>query len=332
VAIWLSAVIARPMVRLQEAAKRVASGDVQAQLQMYSSIREVQDLTLHLERMRQELVGTNLRLTREIHEHQASEQKNLALERRLLHRERIAAIGTLAGGVAHEFNNIMTPILLYSQLALEEVPADSALAKDLRRVIAAAHRARSLVTRILTFSREMDLQQPEVFALRAPVEEALALLREIVPANIEIVFSAPQQALLVRGDASLIHQVVINLGTNAYQAMGRNGGKLGVKLAAVDEGPEGQVPPGCYQLLEVSDTGHGMDQLVLAHIFEPFFTTREVGEGTGLGLAVVHGIVSSMGGAITVRSRPGHGTTFSVYLPATSAQPQAATAAAGIGA
>jgi signal transduction histidine kinase len=332
VAFWLSWMIARPMVRLQEAAQRVAGGDTQAQLHISSSIREVQELNFHLEHMRGELVGTSERLSREIREREASEEKRLDLERRLQHRERIATIGTLAGGVAHEFNNIMTPILLYSQLALEEVPGDSALAKDLTRVIAAAHRARSLVTRILTFSREMDSHQPKVFPLRAPVEEALTLLREIVPVNIEIVFTAPPDALLVRGDASLVHQVVINLCTNAYKAMGRNGGKLGVKLAAVDEPPDGQVAPGCYHLLEVSDTGHGMDQLVLAHIFEPFFTTREVGEGTGLGLAVVHGIVSSMGGAITVRSRPGQGTTFSVYLPATITQPQAAAAAAGIGA
>ena len=332
VAVWLSWMIARPMVRLQEAAQRVAGGDTQAQLHISSSIREVQELNFHLEHMRCELVGTSERLSREIREREVSEEKRLELERRLQHRERIATIGTLAGGVAHEFNNIMTPILLYSQLALEEVPADGALAKDLTRVIAAAHRARSLVTRILTFSRELDTQQPQVFPLRAPVEEALALLREIVPANIEILLSAPPEPLLVRGDASLMHQVVINLGTNAYKAMGRSGGKLGVKLLAVDQPPDGQAAPGCYHLLEVSDTGHGMDQLVLAHIFEPFFTTREVGEGTGLGLAVVHGIVTSMGGAITVRSRPGHGTTFSVYLPATSAQPQAAAAAAGIGA
>ena len=332
VAVWLSWMIARPMVRLQEAAQRVASGDTQAQLHIKSSIREVQELNFHLEHMRRELVGTTERLSREIREREVSEEKRLDLERRLQHRERIATIGTLAGGVAHEFNNIMTPILLYTQLALEEVPADSALGKDLTRVIAAAHRARSLVTRILTFSREMDSHQPKVFPLRAPVEEALTLLREIVPVNIEIVFTAPPEALLVRGDASLVHQVVINLCTNAYKAMGRNGGKLGVKLAAVDDPSDGQLAPGCYHLLEVSDTGHGMDQSVLAHIFEPFFTTREVGEGTGLGLAVVHGIVSSMRGAITVRSRPGHGTTFSVYLPATSAQPQAAAAAAGIGA
>jgi signal transduction histidine kinase len=322
VAVWLSWVIARPMVRLQEAAQRVASGDTDAQLHVGSSIREVQELNYHLEHMRRELVGTNVRLSQEIREREVSEQKRLDLERRLLHRERIATIGTLAGGVAHEFNNIMTPILLYSQLALEGVPADSALAKDLTRVIAAAHRARTLVTRILTFSREMDSQQPTVFPLRAPVEEALALLREIVPVNIEIVFNAPAKALPVLGDASLVHQVVINLCTNAYEAMRRTGGRLAVTLAAVENPPESQVAPGCYHVLEVSDTGHGIEPAVLAHVFEPFFTTREVGEGTGLGLSVVHGIVRSMGGVITVHSEVGRGATFRVYLPVPTVQQQ----------
>jgi signal transduction histidine kinase len=146
------------------------------------------------------------------------------------------------------------------------------------------------------------------------VEEALALLREIVPANIEIVLVAPDEAMPVLGDASLVHQVVINLCTNAYEAMRSSGGKLMVRLGSAEAPADSQLPPGRYHLLEVSDTGHGMEPAVLAHIFEPFFTTREVGEGTGLGLAVVHGIVSSMGGAITVRSRPGCGTTFAVYL------------------
>jgi len=322
VAVWLSWVIARPMVRLQEAAQRVASGDTDTQLHVRSSIREVQELNYHLEHMRRELVGTNVRLSQEIREREVSEQKRLDLERRLLHRERIATIGTLAGGVAHEFNNIMTPILLYSQLALDGVPPDSALAKDLARVIAAAHRARTLVTRILTFSREMDSQQPTVFPLRAPVEEALALLREIVPANIEIVLNAPAEALPVLGDASLVHQVVINLCTNACEAMRRSGGRLAVTLAAVENPPESQVAPGCYHVLEVSDTGHGIEPAVLAHVFEPFFTTREVGEGTGLGLSVVHGIVRSMGGVITVHSEVGRGATFHVYLPAPSVQQQ----------
>lgn len=319
VAAWLSWVIARPMVRLQRAAQRVASGDTHAQLDVASSIREVRELNYHLEHMRRELVGANERLSLEIREREVSEQKRLDLERQLLHRERIATIGTLAGGVAHEFNNIMTPILLYSQLALDDVPAGGELADYLKRVIASAHRARSLVMRILTFSRGMDLQQPAVFLLRAPVEEALALLREIVPANIDIVFSAPLEAMPVLGDASLVHQVVINLGTNAYEAMRGAGGKLAVTLSVADDPPDTHVEPGRYHLLEVSDTGHGMDPAVLAHIFEPFFTTREVGEGTGLGLSVVHGIVTSMGGAITVRSRPGCGTTFAVYLPAAKA-------------
>ena len=333
VAAWLSWAIARPMVRLQQAAQRVARGDPHAQLDVGSSIREVQEFNYHLEHMRRELVGANERLSLEMREREVSEQKRLDLERRLLHRERIATIGTLAGGVAHEFNNIMTPILLYSQLALEEVPAGGELAEYLKRVIDAAHRARTLVMRILTFSREMDLQEPKVFPLRAPVEEALALLRAIVPANIEILFSAREEAMPVLGDASLVHQMVINLGTNAYQSMRDNGGKLAVILRASEKPPDSQVEPGRYHLLEVSDTGHGMEAAVLEHIFEPFFTTQEVGEGTGLGLSVVHGIVTSMGGFITVRSRPGCGTTVAVYLPAASAgQRQEPARAAGAGA
>jgi len=266
--------------------------------------------------MRQELVGTNDRLESEMREREVSEQKRLDLERRLLHRERIATIGTLAGGVAHEFNNIMTPILLYSQVALADTPGDSALARDLTRIVVAAHRARSLVTRILTFSREMDLPPATVFSLRPTVEEALTLLRAIVPANVEIAFHPSGDGLPVLGDPSLVHQVVINLCTNGYQAMRRSGGRLAVSLCAVENPAEIQIDPGRYTLLEVSDTGHGVDPAVIAHIFEPFFTTRDVGDGTGLGLSVVHGIVTSMGGVITVESVVGRGTTFRVYLPA----------------
>jgi signal transduction histidine kinase len=321
VAVWLSAVIARPMVRLQEAAKRVASGDFRVQLTTSSSIREVQELNHHLEHMRQKLVGTNERLEREMNEREVSEAKRLDLERRLLHRERIATIGTLAGGIAHEFNNIMTPILLYSQVALQDVPAGSALAADLTRIVAAAHRARSLVNGILTFSREMDLQQAAVFAPRPTIEEALGLLRAIVPANIEITFEAGPDEMPVVGDPSLLHQVVLNLCTNAYQAMSPSGGRIALKLGAVSNPPKSQVNPGQYVLLEVSDTGHGMDESVLAHIFDPFFTTRDVGEGTGLGLSIVHGIITSMGGVITVESAVGTGTMVQIYLPAAAGQP-----------
>ena len=319
ISIWLSSVIAKPMIRLQEAAKRVAGGDVHTRLNMSSSIREVQELNHHLESMRQELVGTNDRLETEIRERAVSERKRLDLERRLLHRERIATIGTLAGGVAHEFNNILTPILLYSQLALNDTAPDSPRARDLGRIVSAAHRARSLIKRILTFSREMDSLDISAFSLRSTVEEALALMRAVVPANVEIVLEAPSQEIRVSGDPSLVHQVIINLCTNAYQAMRQTGGRIVVRLRRIEELPaDVQAELGPAALLEVSDTGHGIDPTVIAHVFEPFFTTREVGEGTGLGLSVVHGIVTSMGGTITVESTWGKGATFKVYLPLTA--------------
>ncbi|HEV7448063.1 MAG TPA: ATP-binding protein [Steroidobacteraceae bacterium] len=286
-------------------------------------------VALWLSVMRQKLVGTNERLEREMQEREVSEAKRLDLERRLLHRERIATIGTLAGGIAHEFNNIMTPILLYSQVALQDAPAGGALAADLTRIVAAAHRARSLVNGILTFSREMDLQQAAVFALRPTIEEALGLLRAIVPANIEITFEAEPDEVPVVGDPSLLHQVVINLCTNAYQAMSPSGGRIALKLGALRNPPKSQITPGHYVVLEVSDTGHGMDESVLAHIFDPFFTTRDVGEGTGLGLSIVHGIVTSMGGVVTVESIVGTGTLVQIYLPAAAARLDRDTLSAG---
>jgi signal transduction histidine kinase len=317
--IWLSAVLARPMVRLQEAAKRVAGGDVHASLTMSSSIREVQNLNHHLESMRRALVGANERLASEIRDREVSERKGLDLERQLLHRERIATIGTLAGGVAHEFNNILTPILLYSQLVLKDTPADSPRAGNLERIVAAAHRARTLINRILTFSRDIDSHGVTVFSLRPTVEEALALLRAIVPANVEIVLDSQEQEMPLSGDPSLVHQVVINLATNAYQAMRRTGGRLLIRLRSV-QAPQTHVESGPAAMLEVGDTGHGIEPGVIAHVFEPFFTTRDVGEGTGLGLSVVHGIVTSMGGTITVESAIGHGTTFRVYFPLAAAR------------
>jgi signal transduction histidine kinase len=329
ISIWLSSVIAKPMIRLQEAAKRVAGGDVHTHLNMSSSIREVQELNHHLESMRQKLVGTNERLETEIKERASSERKRLDLERRLLHRERIATIGTLAGGVAHEFNNILTPILLYSQLALNDAAPDSPRARDLGRIVSAAHRARSLIKRILTFSREMDSLDISAFSLRSTVEEALALMRAIVPANVEIVLEAPTEEIRVSGDPSLVHQVIINLVTNAYQAMRQTGGRIVVRLRRSEALlVDGQVESVPAALLEVIDTGHGIDPTVIAHIFEPFFTTREVGEGTGLGLSVVHGIVTSMGGTITVESTWGTGATFKVYLPLTAVATASLEAAA----
>jgi signal transduction histidine kinase len=328
-AIWLSVTITRPMLRLQQAAERIARGDSATTLQMSSSLSEVQELNRHLESMRQKLVGTNQQLQREIEERQALELEHLELERRMLHRERIVTIGTLAGGIAHELNNIMTPILLYSQLVLKELPDDSAVAEDLRRVVRSAHRARSLVSRVLTFSRTIRSQEQSVLSLRPILDEALLLLRAIVPANVDIVDLSVGEPPTVRGDSGQVHQVLMALSTNAYQSMRRSGGVLSLKIQNVGDPGDQNVPPGRYAMLQVRDSGHGMEPSVMAHIFEPFFTTREVGDGTGLGLSVVHGIVTSMGGIISVESVVGQGTTFSVYFPQAQITAESTAEAAG---
>jgi signal transduction histidine kinase len=223
-------------------------------------------------------------------------------------------VGTLAGGIAHEFNNIMTPVLLYAQDALDESRPDGPFAEDLRRVIASAHRARSLVNRILSFSRDIDAEPQCTVRLGVVVDEVLTLLRALVPSNIEIVRSGGDDALIV-GDPGLINQLIMNLCTNAFQAMQVSGGVLTVTLSEEHASSDARVESGYHVVLEVLDTGQGMDEETRERIFDPFFTTREVGAGTGLGLSVVHGIATSMKATITVDSKLGGGTKFRVYFP-----------------
>ena len=314
-AIWLAARIAKPMIDLQKAARRIASGNFDAHLSAQSTIHEVQELARDLESMRSELVGTNERLSREVVERGMAEAERRALEERLRHSERVATVGTLAGGVAHEFNNIMTPILLYAQTALEEIPPENPAAADLKRVIAAAHRARALVNRILAFSRDFQSGPNTLVRIGPVVEEVMALLRAIVPANIEITVDPGRDHPPILGDPSLVHQLVMNLCTNAYQAMRATGGVLTVRVTRERHASDERVPRGDYVVLDVADTGHGMDERTRSRIFEPFFTTRDVGEGTGLGLSVAHGIVTSMGASILVDSEAGRGARFRVYFP-----------------
>jgi signal transduction histidine kinase len=302
------------MTHLTEGARRIAEGEVNSRLEFASSIYEVKELARHLESMRRELVGTNERLSGEILQRAAGEAERSSLEQRLRHRERIVTVGTLAGGIAHEFNNIMTPVLLYAQDGLDVVPPDEPLAEDLRRVIAAAHRARSLVNRVLTFSRDIDAEPQCTVRLGVVVDEVLTLLRALVPSNIEIVRCGADEAQIV-GDPGLVHQLIMNLCTNAYQAMQENGGVLTVTLSQEHASNDARVEPGDHVVLEVLDTGQGMDEETRERIFDPFFSTREVGAGTGLGLSVVHGIATSMKATITVDSKPGKGAKFRVYFP-----------------
>lgn len=262
-----------------------------------------------------QLAEVNKRLAREIEEREK-------VERALRQAQKVEALGTLASGVAHDFNNILAAMISHVELALPEAASGTPLHDHLIGIYDAGLRAADLVRRILTFTRgEETTRQP--IPVAATVREALKLLRATLPASIEIRDEISMDGPVLMADATELHQVVINLGSNAGQAMRAKGGVLTVGLSSLEVAECGHsVPadlrPGPYLALMVNDTGHGIDPNIRDRIFEPYFTTREVGEGTGLGLATVHGIVKGCGGGITVASEPGKGTTFKVYLPQAS--------------
>ena len=256
----------------------------------------------------------------DITENKRAEQERASLEAQLRQAHKLEAIGTLAGGVAHDFNNILTVILAYNDLA----DMDTATSEELRQyhgqVRQAGHRARDLVRQILAFGRPSKNERKPL-RLQPIIKEALKLLRSTLPATIEMDLHIDDKAPLALADATQIHQVLVNLCTNASHAMQGKPGRLAVSFESwlVDPGFGRSVPdldPGPYSRLTVRDTGEGIDPETLKHIFEPFFTTKSPGEGTGLGLAVVQGIVREHEGAIAVHSRPGVGTTFEIYFPA----------------
>jgi signal transduction histidine kinase len=282
-----------------------------------SGITELRELGTDLERMRSELVGVNEELVAKIKERDESEARRLALEERLRRRQRLETVGTLAGGVAHEFNNALVPIILFTESALHEIPADSRAREDLDSVMRAARRARDIVQKVLTFSRQLGTEERQALHLDSAVEEAVGLFRALVPANIEVARDIEDACRPVLADSNLIVQLVMNLCTNAYQAMRPAGGRMvvGLRTLSVALGSTLRALPGQYTELYVSDTGHGMDAATIERIFEPFFTTREVGEGSGLGLAVVHGIAEGFGATMLVESTKDTGTTFRVLFP-----------------
>jgi PAS domain S-box-containing protein len=242
------------------------------------------------------------------------------IEEHLQQGQKMEAIGQLAGGIAHDFNNILGCIVGYTELASMEPSVNERARENLEEVLKASLRAKELVRQILTFSRQ-EKQERKPIKLESVVSEALKLLRSSLPSTIEIRTDIAEELPLILADGTQIHQIVMNLGTNAAFAMRRRGGYLRIKLSAINiDGPVVQAHPdlseGPYLSLSISDTGCGMDKETVRRIFEPFFTTKAPGEGTGLGLSVVHGIMKAHEGAITVYSEPENGTTFHLFFRA----------------
>jgi CheY-like chemotaxis protein len=253
----------------------------------------------------------------------------MQFEDKLRQSQKMEAIGTLAGGIAHDFNNILSAIIGYAELALLDAEKKSPLYHDLQGVLQAGSRAKDLVKQILTFSRQV-LQECKPIQIKPIAKEVLKFLRASLPTTIEIQQDIRSDARIM-ADPTQIHQVVMNLCTNAEHAMREKGGLLEVKLVDVilrsdfiNNHPE--LKPGTYLELTVSDTGHGISAHILNRIFDPFFTTKKTGEGTGMGLSVVHGIVRSCGGAITATSEPGKGSIIKAYFPVIDRQIEPETA------
>jgi len=241
------------------------------------------------------------------------------MEAQLRHAQKMEALGTLAAGIAHDFNNILAAILGYTELVQIDIPRDQPHWFLLQRVLTASLRAKALVQQILAFSRSTPVAWIPV-SLTAVLRETLPFLRALLPSTIEMEDHITPEATLVLANATQIQQIIMNLGANAGDAMGDTGGRLAIHLEVVEvDGAFAAIHPtlraGPYVRLRVRDSGPGIPPDVLARIFEPFFTTKEVGQGTGLGLSVVHGIVEAHGGAILVESPLGQGTTFMLYLP-----------------
>jgi signal transduction histidine kinase len=310
IAVILSYRLSRPIHRLRNVSRAIASGDYGQALNVSTGIRELHELATDLEDMRRELVGVNNRLQTKIREKEISDGRREELQRQLRHRQRLETVGTLASGIAHEINNVLVPIILFTDTVLRDPALSSAARADLERVLGAARRAKDVVKKILTFSRELDEAKLALIDLRGVVTEGLNLFSALARPSVEIRTAIDEAIPLVKADATLALHLVINLCTNAYQAMEGTEGVLTVGLRYQEKAAEGP----CVEFW-VSDTGHGMDPVTVERIFEPFFTTRSVGQGTGLGLSVVHGIVESFGASIAVETEIGAGSTFRILFP-----------------
>jgi two-component system cell cycle sensor histidine kinase/response regulator CckA len=256
---------------------------------------------------------------RDITEQSVMEAERQNYEARLQQIQKMEALGTLAGGIAHDFNNILVAVIGYAELGLGSLAKESPLYRNLQQILQAGVRARDLVNQILTFSRQ-EKREPKPLHIGHLVKEALEMLRSTLPSTIEITQQLSSGVEYVMADPTQIHQIIINLCTNAAQAMEEEGGQLTIQLAqadltARDVSTHPDMQPGSYVKLSVQDTGKGIAPDIIGKIFHPYFTTKDKGKGTGLGLAMVHGIIKSYGGFIDVKSRPGKWTVFHVYIP-----------------
>lgn len=318
--VLLSARMTRPLKALQNASRNIAKGRYSDQLHVDSNLTEIRELASDLESMRSELVGMNASLQQEITEKEAADKLREVLESKLRQSQKLETVGVMAGGIAHEFNNILVPIFLYTEQALLDLSPDNPVRQQLERVLKSANRAKSVIQQILTFSRQPGKQEYTEVDVSPVIEEALELLRALIPSTVELQYVSPAEKCMVMADRNQIHQLVMNLCSNAYQAIEDGDGTITVTLDCFIVGEHSfrdrrLLKAGRYARMIVQDTGHGMSRSKLERIFEPFYTTRAVGKGTGLGLSVAHGIAVSHNGDITVESVPEKGTTFRVYLP-----------------
>ncbi len=254
-------------------------------------------------------------ICQDISERQRAEADAARLEARSLHAQKMEAIGTLAGGMAHDVSNHLLAIRLHTELAMAALPEGNPGARNLEQALKAAEHSTDLIKQVMTFSRS-GAGSRRVTALGSLVEDVIRLLKPTFPQTIDVATNLVGTDDAVVVDAAQIQQVLMNLLANAVQAMGRGGRiEIGVHGVDLDDDAVASLKPGAYVLLTLSDTGMGIDAATLARIFEPFFTTKEVGRGAGMGLSVVHGIVTGHGGAVAVDSEPGRGTTFRLYFP-----------------
>jgi PAS domain S-box-containing protein len=274
-------------------------------------------------------VGALVLNLRDITERKAADAERGRLEQRLRQAEKMEAVGRLAGGIAHDFNNILGGILGYAEMLVESAAPGSPQKRYAQNVLAGANRAGALVEQILSYSRSQRGQRVAVDFGRI-VAETLELVRGSLPAGIRLEAALPATPIFSVGDPTQLHQIVMNLCTNAIHAMGERG----TLTVAVDEAQVAAdvgfshttLHAGSYARLKVQDTGTGMEPTTLSRLFEPFFTTKEVGKGTGLGLSLVYGIVTDSSGAIDVQSQPGRGSCFTIYLPRVDSPPAADSA------